>query len=228
MVVKEFSLDEYQVWLLNNIEYKPLNSVLDKYINAISQWNVTPYKYLNRSNSQSVNKYLNNLFKTLLVKKPKSVSINDYLLYKFGYKHCTNCNQVLLITEYSSCKSRWNNLYMTCKVCKKQYFIANKQQINNRNKQYNKENKDKINNNTAKYRASKVNATPNWLTKEQNNEIQNKYTESKKLTEQTGILHHVDHIIPLQGENISGLHVPWNLQVVTAKENLQKGNKLLL
>lgn len=77
----------------------------------------------------------------------------------------------------------------------------------------------------AKYRSAKFQATPKWLTENQNLTTKEIYIHAAELTEESGIEHFVDHILPLQGENISGLHVFWNLQILTQSENNQKFNK---
>ena len=76
----------------------------------------------------------------------------------------------------------------------------------------------------AKRRSRKLRACPLWLTQEQLNEIEQFYQQAKTLFKETGIPHHVDHIVPLQGKSVSGLHVPWNLQVITASANSKKSN----
>lgn len=70
-------------------------------------------------------------------------------------------------------------------------------------------------------------ATPKWLTAEHKMEIRLKYRLAIELSRRTGVRHAVDHIVPLQGEEVCGLHVPWNLEVVTQEENLKKSNKLV-
>lgn len=73
--------------------------------------------------------------------------------------------------------------------------------------------------------ARKLCATPDWLTVVQKAEIVALYAESARLTRETGVLHNVDHIIPLNHPDVCGLHVPWNLQVITAKANMSKSNR---
>lgn len=70
-------------------------------------------------------------------------------------------------------------------------------------------------------------ATPKWLTTEHKMEIRLKYRLAIELSRRLGVLHAVDHIIPLQGEEVCGLHVPWNMEVITQEQNLKKSNKLV-
>ena len=91
------------------------------------------------------------------------------------------------------------------------------------------ENPEKGAANKAKRRARKLSATPSWLTDEHRAEIEHHYRLANLLNRLfcTPGAWHVDHIAPLNNEDISGLHVPWNLRVITAKENLSKSNKLI-
>lgn len=70
-------------------------------------------------------------------------------------------------------------------------------------------------------------ATPKWLTSKQKAEIRQLYQIAITMTKTTGEQYVVDHIVPLRGNEVCGLHVPWNLRVITQEENLKKSNKHL-
>ncbi len=85
-----------------------------------------------------------------------------------------------------------------------------------------RKNPDKACANTMKRKAAKRNRTPGWANL---SKIAEFYALASELTKTTGIKHVVDHVIPLQGLYVSGLHVENNLQVITALANASKGNK---
>jgi site-specific DNA-cytosine methylase len=122
---------------------------------------------------------------------------------------------------------------------KKQYYLKNKESIRLKSKQNYEVNKEAYKerakkwkkDNAARHNAlcmdrhvKKLKARPSWLTMIQLVQIQEFYEIAKARSYQTGIVHHVDHIVPLQGKNVSGLHVPWNLQILTASDNCSKRN----
>ncbi len=70
------------------------------------------------------------------------------------------------------------------------------------------------------------NARPKWLSEAHRAQIRAIYLAARQLTKTTGVKHVVDHVVPLQSEVVCGLHVPWNLQILTHIENSVKSNRL--
>jgi len=103
----------------------------------------------------------------------------------------------------------------------------NQEQDRANHKKWKETNRDKVRFYDANRRAAKLQRTPKWLSKEQLREIEQFYIEAHELSwlSEGGL--HVDHVVPLQGKNVSGLHVPWNLQIIPGSNNRSKSNKFI-
>lgn len=136
-------------------------------------------------------------------------------------KFCNSCKKTKTILEFSKNKCRKDGYENQCKFCRygylKKYRSTEKGKVANR-KGYtnwrlkNLQEKAFI---EATRRADKLKRTPKWANI---NKIKDFYLNCPKG-------YHVDHIIPLKGKNISGLHIETNLQYLPAEENLKKGNR---
>jgi hypothetical protein len=94
-----------------------------------------------------------------------------------------------------------------------------------RAQKYLKNNKDKVNARTVAYQLAKANRVPLWADKEKIKEL---YKKAVLKSIETGIQWHVDHIVPLRGKLVSGLHVPENLRVIPGIENVKKANRYII
>ena len=102
----------------------------------------------------------------------------------------------------------------------KAYYIKNPDYY----KKYRQKNYAKVNAKEARRRTAKLQRTPAWLTDDDHWMIEQAYELAELRTSMFGFSWHVDHIAPLQGELVSGLHVPLNLQVIPASVNTAKCN----
>jgi len=101
----------------------------------------------------------------------------------------------------------------------KQWVAANPERKRQMDLEFAEKNKALITSYKAKRRATLRQAMPSWLTQDQILQIRAIYAEAKRLSDETGIPHDVDHIVPLAGKIVSGLHVPWNLRAIPKIEN---------
>jgi hypothetical protein len=166
-------------------------------------------------------------------------------------KLCPKCS--VLTNNFGANRARKDGLQTYCRECMRAYasargydkerWEANREAESERNRKYRTENAERLQayhrdkkrayraENPAKVRANNIarkhgerRATPAWADRAAMNAI---YGRAKELQSTDGIERHVDHVIPLKHPMVCGLHVPANLQVLTAAENMSKKNKLL-
>ncbi len=109
---------------------------------------------------------------------------------------------------------------------RKEYRLKNIDNERERERQYLINNRPIVRAKNARRRAAETQATPSWLNAIQKAQIVEFYELASACEMQTGEPYHVDHIVPLRGNDINGLHVPWNLQVLTEFDNCSKHNKV--
>jgi hypothetical protein len=119
----------------------------------------------------------------------------------------------------------FKELYEKSKLSGQKWYKNNKLRRNKIAKKHYENNKPMYNAKSAKRRAAKLNRMLKWGKEKLKPEIEIWYTRAKLATIFMGEEYAVDHIVPLQGKTVSGLHVPWNLQLLTKSENSTKGNK---
>lgn len=97
----------------------------------------------------------------------------------------------------------------------RRWEIRNRERKRELNKKWKRNNLSLVNSENAKRRAAKLLAAPRWVDREALKQVYMNCPNG----------YHVDHIIPLRNERVCGLHVPWNLQYLSAIENIRKNNK---
>jgi hypothetical protein len=102
----------------------------------------------------------------------------------------------------------------------------NRQRDYTNKRKYTVKNKPKYAGYAAKRRSVKLQATPTWLSSDHYKQMETEYQLAAWCSEVMGLPYEVDHIVPLQGKTVCGLHVPWNLRVIPEKDNRRKGNKI--
>jgi hypothetical protein len=202
------------------------------------------YTYCSYASTDSFSKYMSKAYPSIKNDK-KGKQWPSYFCSLINKKRCSCCNSILDYSYFIKNRSTKDGLHHACKQCDKprikEYYETNKVSIAEYKQEYRKKNieyilaKDRVyrevnKDNRLKYyqdnkplfyaynakrRASKLNATPNWAN----------LITIKEIYRTCPPGYHVDHIVPLQGKLVCGLHCEFNLQHLPASENLSKGNR---
>ena len=162
-------------------------------------------------------------------------------------KNCSKCKTEKPLFEFGTHKGNKDGLQYYCRSCRKAvcaisfkkisdeqkqkrlslasaWKSKNKELVTDYNKLYKSLNRPRMTSIQRKRELGKINRTPNWLTDFDHLKINCIYQVAAMRTRESGVKWNVDHIIPLQGKIVSGLHVPSNLRIIPASENMRKNN----
>lgn len=162
-----------------------------------------------------------------LLEKPVSEFYKSSLKKDAYGSRCKTCEKERYRSYYSRNKNtvaskkskyRQENKDKHNEYCKKHYSL-NKEEIRQKQKTHYEQNKPMYRQKTMLRYARKTQQTPKWLNKGHLLEMEGFY-----LFCQIFKGYQVDHIVPIRGVQVSGMHVPWNLQVLTAEQNRAKSN----
>ena len=129
-------------------------------------------------------------------------------------KQCRICKEYKPFENFTKANRNVDKLKNICRICHGKSLSK-----------WRKDNPDKHCATQARRRAKKLQRMLKWGKEHLKPEIDNWYRRAKLATIFMEELYEVDHIEPLQGKNVSGLHVPWNLTLLTKPENTSKGNR---
>jgi hypothetical protein len=141
---------------------------------------------------------------------------------KDGFQsHCKECDNLRVAARKAKNQDRAKAVQAKSDRNK---YLKRKALILARNKNWKISNPERMQAADARRRAARLQRTPAWLSDDDLWLIEQAYDIAQIRTRVFGFSWHVDHIVPLQGKLVSGLHVPHNIQVIPAVENCRKAN----
>lgn len=168
----------------------------------------------------SITGFIRRSLKKELPEKQGKGSWRVTLLYSIGCAQCPTCSTIFKISEHNKFKIAKGSYYCSDCINKRsvEYRKNNISSIRAYHKNYYNNNKPYFFEKSKRYRLDKESRVPLWANIDKLKEIYDNCPKG----------YHVDHIIPLHGKYVSGLHVENNLQYLLAKENIEKSNKFVI
>ena len=147
-----------------------------------------------------------------------------------GNDVCKHCARVRYLEQrparLAKAKARYIAKKAELQSKMKDYAANHRDEINANHRAWSAKNYPKVVANTRVQQAARLQRVPPWVTMSDKERMQIIYEIRDNLELLDGTQYHVDHIYPLQGALVSGLHVPNNLRIIPARDNISKGNRM--